>query len=83
MKILTSIRQYAGQLDGTLTLMLEEERELSSGGRNALARCIDTVRNILEEINDYETKVPRTAKSITKTENILGESGVRPHLGAE
>ena len=53
---LTEIRLLADRQDGTLTLLLEESPELSSGGRSALAQCIDTNRSILKEINDAQTE---------------------------
>ena len=78
METLTAIRQYADQLDGTLTLILEESPELSSGARSALAQCIDTVRNILEEINNApKQKGPSTVvQSRTKNKNLMGEPRV-------
>ena len=76
MDTMTSIRQYADLMDGTLTLLLEESPELSNGARVALGRCIDINIFILEEINDYEMRLPKEIKSVTKAKNVLGEPSV-------
>ena len=81
LETLTLIRRYADRQDGTLTLLLGESPELSSGARSALGQCIDTNKLILEVLNDHESQVPSLARSITKAENVLGKSVVHFDTG--
>ncbi len=50
---------------------------LSTGVNDGLVQCMSIFENILEVVNGYEATVPSTARSITKTEGLLGESGLR------
>jgi len=56
--------------------------ESSNGGSGGLALCTNTLNSILEAINDDKTQnpLPKTVRSITKADSVLGERGVPSSL---
>jgi len=71
---MATIRRLATQIDAILGDIVLEE--LPPGERDAINRSIATSQIILEVIDDYEQKIPSKGRSVTKSQNILGEPSV-------
>ncbi len=74
---LTTIQQRVDQTIGILETLVGLPGSLN-GGNAELAQCIGTLKNISEEINDYQALHPpaQFVQSTTKDANRLGESGL-------